>query len=92
MNKADLIALVADIADISARDAEKAVASVFEHITNALARGEAVSLTGFGSFTVRPRAARQGRNPKTGEVLTIQASNAPCFKAGKTLREAVTSG
>lgn len=87
MRKADLVNAVADIADLSLRDADEAVSSVFEHITNALARGEPLNLIGFGSFNVKHRAARQGRNPKTGDLIDIAASKQVSFKAGKGLRE-----
>ncbi|WP_086929545.1 HU family DNA-binding protein [Agarilytica rhodophyticola] len=87
MRKADLVNAVADIADLSLREADDAVSSVFEHITNALARGEPLNLIGFGSFNVKQRAARQGRNPKTGDLIEIAASKQVSFKAGKNLRE-----
>lgn len=87
MRKADLVNAVADIADLSLREADDAVSSVFEHITNALARDEPLNLIGFGSFNVKQRAARQGRNPKTGDLIEIAASKQVSFKAGKNLRE-----
>lgn len=89
MRKTELVAAVADIADLSDRQADDAVSSAIEHITNALARGESLSLVGFGSFSVKARAARTGRNPQTGEAINISASNQINFKAGKTLRDTV---
>jgi len=89
MRKVDLIASVADIADLSNRKADDAVSLALEHIANALARGESLNLVGFGSFNVKARAARVGRNPKTGDPIHIAATNQVCFKAGKQLREHV---
>ncbi len=87
MRKADLVAAVADIADLSSRQADDVVSCAFEHIANALARGESLNLVGFGSFNVKPRAGRMGRNPKTGDPIAIAACNQINFKAGKRLRE-----
>jgi DNA-binding protein HU-beta len=89
MRKQDLVDLVANTADISNRDADKAVAALFEHVTNALARGDSVNLIGFGSFVVKQRSARTGRNPKTGEPLQIAASQNVHFKSGKHLKEEI---
>ena len=89
MNKTDLVTHIADTAGISKGDAGKAVDAVFDAITAALKNGEDVTLVGFGSFSVATRAARTGRNPRTGEEIKIAASKAPTFKAGKGLKEAV---
>lgn len=89
MNKGELIEAVADSAGLSRADAGKAVDAVFDSITGALASSESVSLLGFGTFSVKARAARTGRNPRTGEPIQIAASNVPGFKAGKALKDAV---
>jgi DNA-binding protein HU-beta len=89
MNKADLIDAVADSADLSKADATRAVDAVLDSITGALKQGNTVSLVGFGTFSVKHRAARTGRNPRTGETIQISASNVPGFKAGKGLKDAV---
>ncbi|MGR8920400.1 MAG: HU family DNA-binding protein [Gammaproteobacteria bacterium] len=89
MNKAELIDAIADDADISKAQASKAFESAIERITNALKSGDQVSITGFGTFVVRSRAARTGRNPQTGETIQIAASKAPAFKPGKALKDAV---
>ena len=89
MNKGELIEAVADSAGISRADAGKAVDAVFDSITAALANSGSVSLLGFGTFSVKARAARTGRNPRTGEPIQIAASNVPGFKAGKALKDAV---
>ncbi len=89
MNKADLVAVVAQKAAMTKRDAEKSVNAVVESIQEALGKGEKVSLVGFGTFWVRPREARKGRNPRTGEEISIEARNVPAFKAGKVLRDSV---
>ena len=75
--------------DLSKKDADAAVSAVFEAVTDALAKGDKVQLIGFGTFEVRARAAKQGRNPKTGEAMTIAASKVPAFKAGQALKNAV---
>ena len=85
MNKAELIAAVAAAAEISKKDAEIAVSATLDTITNALKEGDKVQLVGFGSFEVKNRAARTGRNPRTKEVVEIPASKVPVFKAGKGL-------
>ncbi|SDC18482.1 HU family DNA-binding protein [Shouchella lonarensis] len=89
MNKTDLINAVAEETDIAKKDASKAVDAVFEKITSALVEGEKVQLVGFGSFEVRERAARKGRNPQTGEEIEIAATKNPAFKPGKQLKDAV---
>ena len=89
MNKGELIDAVAAAADLSKADATRAVDAVFDTITGALKGGDAVSLVGFGTFSVKQRAARNGRNPQTGQPLFIPASKAPGFKAGKALKDAV---
>lgn len=89
MNKAELIDAVAEGADISKADAGRAVDAVVDRITNALKSGDQVTLIGFGTFAVKDRAARVGRNPRTGEPLQIKASKVPGFKAGKALKDAV---
>ena len=89
MNKTELIAAVAEKANITKKDADKVVAAVFESITAALAEGDKVAINGFGNFEVKTRAARQGRNPKTGETITIAEAKLPAFKAVKALKDAV---
>ena len=89
MNKTELVYAVAEKADFSKKDADKAVAAVLDSITDALAQGDKVQIVGFGTFEVRARAEKQGRNPKTGEAMIVPASNLPAFKAGKALKEAV---
>jgi DNA-binding protein HU-beta len=89
MNKAELIDAVASSADLSKASATQAVDAVVDTITESLRKGESVTLVGFGTFEVRARAARMGRNPQTGEELQIKASKAPAFKAGKALKDAV---
>ncbi len=89
MNKAELIDVVAAKADLSKADATKAVDAVVQGITEALGRGDQVALVGFGTFSVKHRAARSGRNPRTGETMEIAASSQPAFKAGKALKDAV---
>ncbi len=89
MNKNDLVAAVANEADMSKADAAKAIDGVFVAITESLQRQEEVRLVGFGTFSVARRAASQGRNPRTGERINIPASNQPKFKAGKGLKAAV---
>ncbi len=89
MNKTELIDAVAEATDLSKADAGRAVDAVVDTITGALKEGDAVTLVGFGTFLVRPRAARTGRNPQTGATIEIKAANAPAFKAGKALKDAV---
>lgn len=89
MNKGDLIDAVAADTGLSKADATRAVESVLASITKALQGGQQVSLVGFGTFAVKKRAAREGRNPRTGEMIQIAASKVPGFKAGKALKDAV---
>ena len=89
MNKGELIESVAGKAGLSRADATKAVDAVLDSVTSTLRDGGGVSLVGFGTFSVKARAARMGRNPRTGEPIQIKASNVPGFKAGKALKEAV---
>lgn len=89
MNKNDLIANVAETAELSKADATKAVDAVFDTITGTLKGGGDVRLVGFGTFSVVKRKASEGRNPRTGEAIKIPASNQPKFKAGKGLKDAV---
>ncbi len=89
MNKTELVAAVADVAGLSKADAGRAVDAVVEAITGALKSGDQVSLVGFGTFSVKERGARTGRNPRTGETINIPASKTPAFKAGKALKDAV---
>ena len=89
MNKGELIDAVAASAGLSRADATKAVDSVLDSVTRTLAGGDSVSLVGFGTFSVKHRAARMGRNPRTGEAIQIAASKVPGFKAGKALKDAV---
>ncbi|WP_027417483.1 HU family DNA-binding protein [Aneurinibacillus terranovensis] len=87
MNKTELIAKVSEVAELTKKDATKAVDAVFDAITEALKTGDKVQLIGFGNFEVRERAARKGRNPQTGEEIEIAASKVPAFKPGKALKE-----
>jgi DNA-binding protein HU-beta len=89
MNKADLINHVAATADLSRSSAGDAVEAVIAGITETLADGDSVNIIGFGTFSVVARAARTARNPRTGEAIQVAASNAPKFKAGKALKDAV---
>ena len=89
MNKSELVDHVAEAADISKAAATRAVESALEAITQSLGNGESVALVGFGTFLVRERAARAGRNPKTGEAIQIAAAKVPAFKAGKALKDAL---
>ena len=89
MNKAELINAVAEKAALSKKDSEAAVNAALEAITGALSDGEKVQLVGFGSFEVKKREARVGRNPKTKEAIEIPASKVPVFKAGKALKDVV---
>lgn len=89
MNKAELIAAVAEKAGLSKKDSESAVNAALDAITAALEDGDKVQLVGFGSFEVKSRAARTGRNPKTKEAIEIPASKVPVFKAGKVLKDIV---
>lgn len=89
MNKAELVSAVAEKADMSKKDAEKAVSAVFATIEESLAQSEKVQLVGFGTFEVKERAERTGRNPQTKETIVIPAAKVPGFKAGKALKDAV---
>jgi len=89
MNKAELIDAVASSANLTKSDAGDAVDAVFDSISKALSDGTSVSLVGFGTFSVSDRAARSGRNPRTGETIHIAATRVPKFKAGKGLKDAV---
>jgi DNA-binding protein HU-beta len=89
MNKDDLIRAVAEQAQMTKANAAQAVNAVFESITGSLKKGDPVTLVGFGSFKVSKRAARQGRNPRTGEPISIAAATVPSFSAGKGLKDAV---
>ena len=91
MNKAELVDAVAEECGLTKSDASGAVESVFNTIGNQLRQGDSVSVVGFGQFSVSDRAARTGRNPRTGEEIAIAASRAPKFKAGKQLKDAVNS-
>jgi len=88
MNKGELISKITE-AGLTKKDAETAVNAVVSSITDALVKGDAVSLIGFGTFSVKERAAREGKNPRTGEVIKIAASKVPNFKAGKALKDKV---
>ncbi|MBT2259767.1 HU family DNA-binding protein [Priestia megaterium] len=89
MKKAELIDAVATKSELTKQDSKKAVDALFETISNTLAKEEKIQLLGFGTFEVRERAERTGRNPQTGEEMTIPASKVPAFKPGKELKEAV---
>ncbi len=89
MNKMDLVASVAEKTDLTKKETEKVVSAVLDSIEEALAQGDKVQLVGFGTFEIRERAARVGRNPRTGEEIEIAATRVPVFKAGKGLKDAV---
>ncbi|WP_428911977.1 HU family DNA-binding protein [Niallia sp. Krafla_26] len=89
MNKKELVRAVATQSELTQLDATKAVDALFETISNTLAKEERIQLIGFGTFEVRERSARKGRNPQTGEEIDIAASKVPAFKPGKELKEAV---
>ncbi len=89
MNKAELVASVAEKAQLSKKDAERAIDAVVESIQSALSQGDKVALVGFGTFEVRERAARKGRNPQTGQEIDIAATKVPVFKAGKGFKDYV---
>ena len=91
MNKTELIAAIAEQAEISKKDAEKALKAFVDVVTEQLKEGEKVQLVGFGTFEVSERAAREGRNPQTGETMKIAACKAPKFKAGKALKDIVNA-
>lgn len=89
MNKSELIEKISEGSDISKASASRALDAALQAITDSLADGDQVTLVGFGTFSVSERGAREGRNPRTGEVLQIQAAKIPKFKAGKALKDAV---
>jgi len=89
MNKTELVKAVAERAELTQKDAAEVLDALFDTITQTLAKEEKIQLIGFGTFEVRDRAARKGRNPQTGEEIDIAASKVPAFKAGKELKEAV---
>ena len=89
MNKTELIAAIAEKAELSKKDAEKALNAFTATVTDSLVKGEAVTLVGFGSFEVKKRAARNGLNPQTKETIKIPAKKLPAFKAGKALKDSV---
>lgn len=87
MNKTELVAAVAEQGEVSKKDAEKVLKAFVDVVTEELKKGEKVQLVGFGTFEVSERAAREGRNPQTGETMEIKASKTPKFKAGKALKD-----
>lgn len=89
MNKTELIAAMAEATGLTKKDSEKALNAAVESITAALAKGDKVQVSGFGSFEVKEREARVGRNPQTGESMEIPASRVPSFKASKTLKDSI---
>ncbi len=89
MNKAELIAAVSAKAGLSKKDADSAINATIDAIADALKKGDKVALVGFGTFEVRARAARMGKNPQTGEAIKIAASKVPAFKAGKALKDSL---
>jgi DNA-binding protein HU-beta len=89
VNKSELISVVAEKAGLTKKDTEKVVNAVFDGITDALAQGDKVQVIGFGTFDVRERKSREGRNPATGDTITIPAVKVPVFKAGKALKDNV---
>ncbi len=89
MKKLELVAKIAEKTNLTKKDAEIALKAITDAITEALIAGEKVALTGFGTFETRDRAAREGRNPRTGETIQIPAQKTPAFKAGKALKDAV---
>ena len=91
MNKSELVASVAEVAELTKKDAEKAVNAVFASVQKALVEDDKVQIIGFGTFEVAERAAREGRNPQTGETMEIKASKTPKFKAGKALKDMVNA-
>ena len=89
MKKQELVAAIAQEAELTKKDAERALAATVNAISKALADGDKIQLVGFGTFEVRERAAREGKNPRTGEIIKIAASKVPAFKAGKALKDIV---
>ncbi|ROR25673.1 DNA-binding protein HU-beta [Mobilisporobacter senegalensis] len=91
MNKAELVAAIAEKTELSKKDSEKALKAFIDVVTDELKKGEKIQLVGFGTFEVSQRAAREGRNPQTGKSMTIAASKAPKFKAGKALKDVINA-
>ena len=91
MNKAELIAAMAEKAELSKKDSEKALKAFIDVVTDELVKGEKIQLVGFGTFEVSERPAREGRNPQTGETMEIKASKTPKFKAGKALKDIINA-
>lgn len=89
MNKSELVNAISDAAELSKADAGRALEAFTEVVKKALKKGDTISLVGFGTFSVRKRAARTGRNPRTNETIKIKASKVPAFKAGKALKDAL---
>ena len=89
MNKAELVAAIAEKTELSKKDSEKALKAFIDVVTEELTKGEKIQLVGFGTFEVAERTAREGRNPQTGETMSIPASKAPKFKAGKALKDTI---
>lgn len=89
MNKTELIQSVSEKSGLTKKDSEKAVTAILETVIDAVSAGEKVQLIGFGTFEARERAAREGRNPSTGEVINIAATKVPAFKAGKAFKDSV---
>ncbi len=90
MTKAELVTAIAEKTGLTKKDSEKALAAFVDSVTESLANGESIQLVGFGTFEVRERAAREGRNPRTKETITIPATKVPAFKAGRALKDAVS--
>lgn len=90
MTKAELVTAIAEKTGLTKKDSEKALAAFVDSVTESLAKGEPIQLVGFGTFEVRERAAREGRNPRTKETITIPATKVPAFKAGRALKDAVS--
>jgi DNA-binding protein HU-beta len=91
MNKAELVAAIAEKTELSKKDSEKALKAFIDVVTEELTKGEKIQLVGFGTFEVTNRAAREGRNPQSGKVMRIPASKAPKFKAGKALKDTINA-
>ena len=91
MNKTELVAAISEKTELTKKDSEKALKALIDVVAEELKKGEKVQLVGFGTFEVSERAAREGRNPQTGEIMKIEASKAPKFKAGKALKDMVNA-
>ena len=91
MNKTELVAAISEKTELTKKDSEKALKALIDVVAEELKKGEKVQLVGFGTFEVSERAAREGRNPQTGETMKIEASKAPKFKAGKAFKDAVNA-